>query len=75
MQPDRNLLERTRAVYEEHVRTCRFCAGQGAVCQASRFLRRTYNNLLREDRHSSADAPEDRAKHRGEAGDHAKDSP
>ncbi|WP_037924270.1 hypothetical protein [Streptomyces violaceorubidus] len=47
MQSGQEPLERARAVYEDHVRECRFCAGRGAVCQASKILRRTYNNLLR----------------------------
>ncbi len=47
MQSGQEPLERARALYEDHVRECRFCAGRGAVCQSSKVLRRTYNNLLR----------------------------
>lgn len=47
MQSGQESLERARALYEDHVRACRFCAGRGAVCQASKVLRRTCNNLLR----------------------------
>ncbi len=47
MQPGQEPLERARAQYEDHLSTCRFCSGRGAVCQASKLLRRTYNNLLR----------------------------
>ncbi len=40
-------LEQARRTFHEHARTCRQCAGETAVCQAGKLLRRTYNNLLR----------------------------
>ncbi|MGW5568813.1 hypothetical protein ACWEWD_36070 [Streptomyces tendae] len=66
MQSGQEPVERARVLYEDHVRTCRFCAGKGSVCQASKILRRTYNNLLRaagaqSSRPEGAAAPADAA--------------
>ena len=47
MHAGQDALAKARTEYEEHVRTCRTCAGRGFMCQASKILRRTYNNLVR----------------------------
>lgn len=50
MQSGQETLEQARASYEEHMRTCRLCADGSSACQASKLLRRTYNNLVRKTR-------------------------
>ncbi|MEU2424033.1 hypothetical protein ABZ619_23915 [Streptomyces sp. NPDC007851] len=46
MERDQQRIEQARAVWEEHVRACRPCAGGGGRCQSAILLRRTYNSLV-----------------------------
>jgi hypothetical protein len=61
MQSAQTPSEQARAAYEEHVRTCRYCAGRGGMCQSAKLLRRTYNNVLRAGQNGSVDVPGHRA--------------
>ncbi|MFG2357033.1 hypothetical protein [Streptomyces sp. NPDC048521] len=60
MQSAQTPSEQARAAYEDHVRTCRYCAGRGGMCQSAKLLRRTYNNVLRAG-NDSVDVPGRRA--------------
>ncbi|MHB9863957.1 hypothetical protein [Streptomyces sp. YIM S03343] len=40
-------VQRARDVYEDHLRTCRQCTADGAMCASAKHLMRLYNNARR----------------------------
>jgi hypothetical protein len=46
-QQDSSPVQRARDVYEGHLRTCRQCTADGAMCAAAKHLLRLYNNARR----------------------------
>lgn len=51
-------LENARLTYEQHMRTCRQCHADAALCAVAKHLMRIYNNARRDRlRATGPDAP------------------